>query len=85
MIWIRNGMLKTSSDRIRSDAIMIFLRLNRSTKTPARSPTKRLGIAVAMSISPTASADPVFSKMRMPAARSVSDEPIVETSCPVQR
>jgi len=34
---------------------------------------------------PTASADPVFSKMRMPAARSVSDEPIVETSCALQR
>ena len=79
-----NGMLTTSTAWIRSDAIMIFLRLYRSTKTPASSPTTRLGIAVTISVRPTASADPVSRKTKMPAARSVSDEPTVETSWAIQ-
>ncbi len=39
-----------------------------------------VGAAVAMSISPTLSAEPVSRKTRMPAASSVSALPAVETS-----
>src|SRR4029079_9021925 len=44
-------------------------------------PTTRLGTAVAMSVSPTASAEFVSWNTRMPAARSVSAEPAVDTNC----
>src|SRR6186997_1113239 len=40
----------------------------------------RLGIAVTISVRPTASVDSVTRQTKMPAARSVSAEPAVETS-----
>ena len=61
-IWIeeRDAEDERRPDQVRRDHDL--LAANRSTKTPARRPTKRLGIAVAMSISPTASADSVLSE-----------------------
>ena len=55
----RNGMRKISTARSPSAINMIRLRSIRSTRTPATSPTRTLGAADAMSISPTLSADPV--------------------------
>src|SRR5262245_54452269 len=75
------GIMRTKRPRRRSDASRIRLRSKRSTKTPANSPTNRVGSAATMSTRPTLSAEPVSLKTRMPAARSVSDEPMVETSC----
>ena len=54
-----NGIRKTRPARIRSDATMIFLRSTRSTKTPANRPMSSVGMAVAISMSPTARAEPV--------------------------
>ena len=45
----------------------------------------RLGIAVAISVNPTASAEWVSRYTQMPAARSVNDEPAVEISWASQR
>ena len=42
-------------------AIMVLRRSQRSTNTPAMSPTIRLGTAVAMRVTPTRNADPVWS------------------------
>ena len=53
------GMTKTMTPRTRSELTMIALRGQRSTKTPATRPTSRLGAAVAMSMRPTESAEPV--------------------------
>ena len=49
----------TMTDWMRHVTTRIFLRSWRSTYTPASSPTTRLGTAVAMSVRPTARADPV--------------------------
>src|SRR5262245_785714 len=76
-----SGIRTTIPARSRSDASRIFFRSNRSTNTPANRPTKRVGIAATMRTRPTWSAEPVRFQTRMPAARSVSDEPMVETSC----
>jgi hypothetical protein len=38
--------------------IIIFLRSNLSTNTPATNPTNKLGAAVAININPTLNADP---------------------------
>ena len=48
-------------------------------------PTKTLGAAVAISINPTLKAEPVRRKIRIDAAREVSELPIVETSWANQR
>src|SRR5574340_578192 len=79
----RNGIRNTSTARIRSAAIMIFLRSKRSTKTPANNPTSRLGAAVAISMRPTLMAELVRRKTRIDAASEVSAVPMVEISCPV--
>ena len=47
------------TDWIRHVHIRIFLRSCRSTYTPASRPTMRLGMAVTISVSPTANAEPV--------------------------
>ena len=75
-----NGIISTRRPRNRSEASRIRFRLNRSTNTPANSPTNSVGSAVTISTRPTFSADPVILKTRIPAARSVSEDPIVETS-----
>src|SRR5574341_816555 len=46
-------------------------------------PTNRVGMAVAISIRPTLSAEPVRRNTRMPAASEVRALPIVETNWPV--
>ena len=74
------GIRSTRMPRSRSEASRIRFRLNRSTKTPAKRPTKSVGRAVTISTRPTFNAEPVSRNTRMPAARSVSAEPIVETS-----
>ncbi len=76
-----NGISAASSARSRSALSMIRLRSHWSTNTPAIKPTSRLGSAVAISITPTLSAEPVRRKIRIDAASEVSALPIVETSC----
>src|SRR5438093_6133623 len=76
-----SGISRTIPPRSRSEARRIRLRLKRSTNTPANSPTKSVGSAETMSTSPTLRTEPVIRNTRMAAARSVNDEPIVETSC----
>jgi hypothetical protein len=77
---ITNAMSVTMTACTRQVPIRIRLRSCRSTYTPASRPTTRLGRAVAMSVNPTASADPVSRYTKIPAARSVSEEPAVDTS-----
>src|SRR6266850_479720 len=74
-------MRTTIPARRRSARRRIRFRSKRSTKTPANSPTNSVGSAETIRTSPTFRAEPVRVHTRMPAARSVSDEPIVETSC----
>jgi hypothetical protein len=54
----RNGIRKTRTARSISAMIIIFLRSNLSTNTPATNPTNKLGAAVAININPTLNADP---------------------------
>ena len=64
--------------------IRIFLRSWRSTYTPANNPTIRPGMAVTISVRPTANADSVTRNTKIAAARSVRAEPAVEISWAVQ-
>ena len=83
MSWVgttMNGMVTTRSPRKRSEAWRIRFRSNRSTNTPANSPTNSVGTAVTISVSPTLRAEWVTWNTKIAAARSVRDEPIVETS-----
>ena len=57
----RNGIVATITAWSRLLAIMVLRRSQRSTNTPAMSPTIRLGTAVAMRVTPTRNADPVWS------------------------
>ena len=57
----RNGIVATTTPWSRLLAIITRRRSQRSTKTPAMSPTTRLGMAVAISVTPTRKADPVCS------------------------
>ena len=52
-------MVATTTPWARLLAIMTLRRSQRSTKTPAMRPTTRLGMAVAISVTPTRNADPV--------------------------
>ena len=74
------GIPRTMRPRRRLASSRIRFLSKRSTKTPANRPTKRVGMAVTISTAPTAKAESVISKMRIAAARSVSDSPIVDTS-----
>jgi hypothetical protein len=59
---ITTAMRPTITDWIRQVPMMIFFRSWRSTKTPASNPTMRFGIAVTISVSPTARAELVSRK-----------------------
>src|SRR5215212_2354627 len=80
----RNGTVRTSAPRRMSETWRIRFRLKRSTNTPANSPTNRVGTAVTISVMPTLSAEFVTRKTKIAAARSVSEDPMVETSWAVQ-
>ncbi len=54
---MRNGMIATMTACPRLLAIITERRSYLSTKTPAMSPTTRLGTAVAISVTPTRNAD----------------------------
>ncbi len=80
------GMVSSSAARPRSAAIMIGLRLRRSTHAPATSPTMKAGSSSAMRRAPRSAAEASSSRMAVKgiAVRVISD-PKVETVAAPQR